>query len=161
MARLVCKERTRVERLVWKERTRKQGDPKYGRFSTVEELQQLVATDDSAAPPYDIADRDGDSFGVCLVCTVAISIEIDEFCMKSMNSAVKNDGFCIKNGDFNGNAKEPLNVAISSVSSRAPRRTVTLEWGHIFCQGCLEEWLRRENTCPLCRAEIPDTMHFF
>ena len=41
--------------------------------------------------------------------------------------------------------------------ARGPERktAVALGRGHIFCQQCLEEWLRRENTCPLCRQEIP------
>ena len=36
------------------------------------------------------------------------------------------------------------------------RRAVALACGHIFCEGCVAEWLRRESTCPLCRAEIAD-----
>ena len=31
---------------------------------------------------------------------------------------------------------------------------VKLHCGHMFCAGCIEEWLRREHTCPLCRSEI-------
>jgi hypothetical protein len=31
---------------------------------------------------------------------------------------------------------------------------VKLHCGHMFCDGCIEEWLRREHTCPLCRAPI-------
>jgi len=26
---------------------------------------------------------------------------------------------------------------------------------HIFCESCLFEWLRQDNTCPLCRYELP------
>lgn len=29
-----------------------------------------------------------------------------------------------------------------------------LECQHKFCPGCLEKWLQRKNTCPICRANI-------
>jgi hypothetical protein len=31
---------------------------------------------------------------------------------------------------------------------------VVLSCGHVFCQGCLDEWLRQHNTCPMCRATV-------
>lgn len=31
---------------------------------------------------------------------------------------------------------------------------LTLSCGHIFCEECVLEWLEKERTCPLCRAEI-------
>jgi hypothetical protein len=45
----------------------------------------------------------------------------------------------------------------SKVSSKRP---VALGCGHIFCCGCLDEWLSRERTCPLCRASIEDAGPF-
>jgi len=31
---------------------------------------------------------------------------------------------------------------------------IILRCNHIFCEDCVGEWFERENTCPLCRAEI-------
>lgn len=31
---------------------------------------------------------------------------------------------------------------------------LALSCGHIFCEECVLEWLEKEKTCPLCRAEI-------
>ena len=48
---------------------------------------------------------------------------------------------------------------VGSVSGgflRSSKRAVVLDCGHIFCRGCLEEWLRREKTCPLCRGNVED-----
>jgi len=26
--------------------------------------------------------------------------------------------------------------------------------GHVFCKGCIHQWLRRSDACPLCKQEI-------
>ncbi|GIL82694.1 hypothetical protein Vretimale_8272 [Volvox reticuliferus] len=31
---------------------------------------------------------------------------------------------------------------------------VRLNCGHIFCEECILEWLERDRTCPMCRAEV-------
>ena len=31
-----------------------------------------------------------------------------------------------------------------------------LECGHSFHQNCLDEWRKENNTCPICRAEVPE-----
>jgi len=31
---------------------------------------------------------------------------------------------------------------------------IKLECNHIFCEDCIEEWFKREKTCPICRHEI-------
>ncbi|GLC45285.1 hypothetical protein PLESTB_000716600 [Pleodorina starrii] len=31
---------------------------------------------------------------------------------------------------------------------------VRLDCGHIFCEECILEWLERDRTCPMCRAEV-------
>ncbi len=35
--------------------------------------------------------------------------------------------------------------------------TKTLECGHSFHTGCVDEWLKTSETCPLCRDDIPET----
>eukprot|EP01088_Endostelium_zonatum_P018088 TRINITY_DN5671_c0_g1_i1.p1 TRINITY_DN5671_c0_g1~~TRINITY_DN5671_c0_g1_i1.p1 ORF type:complete len:400 (+),score=91.47 TRINITY_DN5671_c0_g1_i1:66-1265(+) len=32
---------------------------------------------------------------------------------------------------------------------------VKIECGHLFHRGCIENWLKEHNTCPLCRWELP------
>ncbi|CAM9461546.1 unnamed protein product, partial [Hapterophycus canaliculatus] len=34
-------------------------------------------------------------------------------------------------------------------------RPLLLPCDHLFCGECVAEWLERERTCPLCRAEVP------
>jgi hypothetical protein len=31
---------------------------------------------------------------------------------------------------------------------------VTLKCNHVFCEHCIYEWLDKEKTCPVCRAEV-------
>lgn len=33
------------------------------------------------------------------------------------------------------------------------------ECGHIFCKSCIEEWYKRNSTCPLCRKKITHSNH--
>ena len=40
--------------------------------------------------------------------------------------------------------------------SELPKATTTLECGHSFCTGCILQWFQRNNTCPMCRAEVPE-----
>eukprot|EP01041_Mallomonas_annulata_P011321 gene11321-23691_t len=35
-------------------------------------------------------------------------------------------------------------------------RPVTMTCRHIFCEHCIYEWLDRERTCPVCRAEVKE-----
>lgn len=68
----------RLVRLIWKER---RGEPNYGRFATAGELEQLMATDDSAGPPLDVADLEG-SFGTCSAPT---PVKISTSCISREN----------------------------------------------------------------------------
>jgi hypothetical protein len=40
--------------------------------------------------------------------------------------------------------------------SELPKATTTLECGHSFCTGCILTWFQRKNSCPYCRAEVPE-----
>lgn len=40
--------------------------------------------------------------------------------------------------------------------SELPKATTTLECGHSFCTKCILTWFQRNNTCPMCRAEVPE-----
>jgi len=40
--------------------------------------------------------------------------------------------------------------------SELPKATTTLECGHGFCTKCILQWFQRNNTCPMCRAEVPE-----
>lgn len=35
-----------------------------------------------------------------------------------------------------------------------PHTPVTLDCQHIFCEVCILEWLEKEQTCPVCRAQV-------
>lgn len=35
-----------------------------------------------------------------------------------------------------------------------PHRPVTLDCQHVFCEVCILEWLAKETTCPVCRAQV-------
>jgi hypothetical protein len=53
---------------------------------------------------------------------------------------------------------EEYNSASSSlecpVCFDSPKQPVTLECKHIFCESCINQWLEKEKTCPVCRAEV-------
>lgn len=36
----------------------------------------------------------------------------------------------------------------------SPKQGVTLPCSHIFCELCIVEWLDKERTCPVCRAQV-------
>jgi hypothetical protein len=36
----------------------------------------------------------------------------------------------------------------------SPKKAVTLECNHIFCEPCICEWLEKEKSCPVCRVEV-------
>jgi E3 ubiquitin-protein ligase RNFT1 len=48
-------------------------------------------------------------------------------------------------------AAAPRECAICQDDVRNPLRLIC---GHIFCEDCVEEWLARESSCPMCRREV-------
>ncbi len=39
---------------------------------------------------------------------------------------------------------------------------IRLDCGHIFCEECISEWLERDRTCPMCRANVkPPGLHSY
>ena len=48
-------------------------------------------------------------------------------------------------------AAAPRECAICQDDIRNPLKLVC---GHIFCEDCVEEWLARESSCPMCRREV-------
>ncbi|KAH7618810.1 putative RING finger and transmembrane domain-containing protein 2 [Nannochloris sp. 'desiccata'] len=48
-------------------------------------------------------------------------------------------------------AAAPRECAICQEDVRNPLRLIC---GHIFCSDCVEEWLARESSCPMCRREV-------
>ncbi|CAB78262.1 putative protein, partial [Arabidopsis thaliana] len=52
---------------------------------------------------------------------------------------------------------EPCSICLESlVSGPKPRDITRMTCSHVFHNGCLLEWLKRKNTCPLCRTELYD-----
>lgn len=49
-------------------------------------------------------------------------------------------------------------ICLSSMSSEKDIITKT-ECGHKFHVNCLEEWIKRSNTCPLCRCKTQYNMY--
>lgn len=45
-------------------------------------------------------------------------------------------------------------AAASTVSTAAPPPVRLRGCNHIFCRDCLEQWLLRQSSCPLCRAAV-------
>lgn len=48
-------------------------------------------------------------------------------------------------------AMAPRECPICQDSLRSPIRLVC---GHLYCEDCVEEWLARESTCPMCRTVV-------
>ncbi|RIA96346.1 hypothetical protein C1645_673826, partial [Glomus cerebriforme] len=55
----------------------------------------------------------------------------------------------------NSQASCPICLEHFSLSTEQEHDPVRqMPCGHVFCESCLFQWLRQNNTCPLCRKEI-------
>jgi len=61
----------------------------------------------------------------------------DKYCKKSPEGKLENPNCCICISDINMNEE-----------------TVLLPCGHLFHWSCVLEWLKQNNTCPVCRFEL-------
>ncbi|KAH8417523.1 hypothetical protein KR222_001376 [Zaprionus bogoriensis] len=46
--------------------------------------------------------------------------------------------------------------AVCPICHDAYNSPIILECGHIFCDECVQTWFKREQTCPMCRANVSD-----
>ena len=59
----------------------------------------------------------------------------------------------------------PTKEELDSISPDCPicqdrlRTPLKLTCGHVFCEDCVEEWLARESTCPMCRATVQQPVY--
>lgn len=37
------------------------------------------------------------------------------------------------------------------------KEPIRLPCNHIYCEQCISEWLDQETTCPMCRAQVPQS----
>ncbi len=98
------------------------------------------------------------SFTVSIVSACYLGIKYIHFIFLSKKVL---DGICFH---CNGNAMvefgrlatddDLCDVSECCICNEAVRKpAIVLECSHIFCEDCLQEWLDRENTCPLCRRQ--------
>eukprot|EP01060_Flectonema_neradi_P007418 TRINITY_DN15163_c0_g1_i1.p1 TRINITY_DN15163_c0_g1~~TRINITY_DN15163_c0_g1_i1.p1 ORF type:complete len:259 (+),score=32.69 TRINITY_DN15163_c0_g1_i1:55-777(+) len=60
------------------------------------------------------------------------------------------------------NAREDEYTCVVCQESLPPKTKVKkMPCGHLFHEACLYEWLKKNNTCPMCRHEIPKAQSFF
>lgn len=72
--------------------------------------------------------------------------------LKNLKKFKMNDKYCKKNEK--GELETPnCSVCISDISKG--EETLLLPCGHMYHSGCVEPWLKKNNTCPVCRFELP------
>jgi hypothetical protein len=72
--------------------------------------------------------------------------------LKSLKRFKMNDKYCKINEK--GEVEMPnCSICISDISKG--EETLLLPCGHLYHSGCVESWLKKNNTCPVCRFELP------
>lgn len=72
--------------------------------------------------------------------------------LKSLKKFKMNEKYCKKNDK--GDLEYPnCCICISDINNG--EETVLLPCGHMFHSPCVVEWLKKNNTCPVCRFELP------
>jgi hypothetical protein len=52
---------------------------------------------------------------------------------------------------------EPFPLSVEQEENKEKVSVRQMPCNHIFCESCLFQWLRQNNSCPLCRKEIEET----
>jgi E3 ubiquitin-protein ligase RNF115/126 len=71
--------------------------------------------------------------------------------MKNLKKFEMSEKYCKKNG----NKIEQPNCAICLSDVQLKEETILLPCGHMYHCKCILEWLKQNNTCPVCRFEMP------
>ncbi|KAM9311530.1 E3 ubiquitin-protein ligase RNF213 [Gastrophryne carolinensis] len=59
--------------------------------------------------------------------------------------------------DAVSNSVSRFGIQMCAICRDYPSEPVCLDCNHVFCQGCLKQWLdTRNTTCPMCKAQLPE-----
>lgn len=78
-------------------------------------------------------------------------------CSNRGKFVVDNQHFCgIHSKRFTTESLKTSTIACSVCfdDSVPEKRAIRTACGHVFCKKCLNRWLRKNHTCPLCRFEL-------
>jgi hypothetical protein len=73
--------------------------------------------------------------------------------LKKLKRFKMNEKYCKKNEKTNKIENPNCCICLSDISNGED--TVLLPCGHLFHDPCVLEWLNKNNTCPICRFELP------
>jgi hypothetical protein len=71
--------------------------------------------------------------------------------IKSLKSFLMSEKYCKKSKD----KTELPNCPICISDIKIKEETILLPCGHMYHSKCVIEWLKQNNTCPVCRFELP------
>ncbi|KAJ1424124.1 hypothetical protein B484DRAFT_451640 [Ochromonadaceae sp. CCMP2298] len=91
----------------------------------------------------------GTAFGVAYLCA-----KIIDLIWKSKGALKALRLFLSNSIEFGRYADEPGQNEECPICMELPSRPVTLDCNHAFCEVCISEWLNKEHTCPVCRAQV-------